>query len=379
MPIDILTNVKPGAPDAGARPIRFLSLDGGGMRGHYTAAALDFLCGRFASENKDGARFDLGRQFDGIVGASTGAIIAAGLAAGKSPIEIVEFYRKWGPQIFSNPIPDFEKMRGPSRWFGLASFMTRCLATPFNSDGKLREGLHEMFGDATLGTLYKDRSIALLIPTVDLSTHNFWVYKTSHLPGKHRDENVSVVDACLASSAAPYFFPVAYVDRPFVDGGLAANNPILLALIEAMEMTKDDDPKRPIEVVSIGTCPPPVGDHVTKNDRKWGFVQWRLVERFSATVLDAQVSMHVHTARFLLPHLDRNATIFRLPQSQPSKDQAEKLGLDRADAEALEILELRGRTDAQTVHSEVLKGTDARLSPLREIFSTVSIMKDEKE
>ncbi len=157
MTIDVLTNVKPGSTAGGARPVRFLSLDGGGMRGHYTAAALDFLCGRFAPENKDGARFDLGRQFDGIVGASTGAIIAAGLAAGKSPIEILEFYRKWGPQIFSNPIPDFEKMKGASRWFGLASFMRRSVTSPFNSDDKLREGLREMFGDATFGTLYDRR------------------------------------------------------------------------------------------------------------------------------------------------------------------------------------------------------------------------------
>ncbi len=320
--------------------------------------------------NNDGARFDLGRRFDGIVGVSTGAILAAGLASGLSPNEVLEFYRAWGPRVFANPVPDFQSISGFSKLFSLIKFVVAHASTPFNSDRQLRAGLESAFGEVTFASMFESRNIALLIPTTDLSRHKVWIYKTPHIVTKHRDNGTRLVDACLASSAAPYFFPIAYVDRPFVDGGLAANNPMMIALIEAMEMIKTER-DRPIEIVSVGTCPPQVGEHVTPESRHWGFTQWRLVERFSGAVLDAQVSMHFETARFLLPHLDRPITIFRLHQTEPNMEQVSKLGLDRANPEALGILELLGRTDGSVVHSEV--GRDSRLSPLRKIFSNVEI------
>jgi predicted acylesterase/phospholipase RssA len=203
-----------------------------------------------------------------------------------------------------------------------------------------------------------------------MANHKGWVFKTSHIPGKHRDEYTPLVDACLASSAAPYFFPLAFYGRPFADGGLVANNPLLMGAIEAMEMTPGEN-DRPIEIVSVGTCPPPVGDHATEETRHWGFQQWQVVRRFSETVLDAQVSTHIYTMRFLLNHLNRRITIFRLHQSEPNNDEAPKLGLDRADAEALAILRRRGKSDGEHIKSEV-DGNPA-LSPIRDIFSNVKI------
>ena len=47
------------------------------MRGLYTANVLNTLAERFAEKNRDGADFDIGRNFDLIVGASTGAFSPA--------------------------------------------------------------------------------------------------------------------------------------------------------------------------------------------------------------------------------------------------------------------------------------------------------------
>ena len=58
------------------KPYRVLSLDGGGMRGLYTASLLNTLSDRF------GNQLDVGKGFDLIVGTSTGSILAAGLVAG---------------------------------------------------------------------------------------------------------------------------------------------------------------------------------------------------------------------------------------------------------------------------------------------------------
>ena len=63
-----------------AKPLRVLSLDGGGMRGTYTATYLDRVAATFAHRRNVDA-LDIGAAFDLIVGTSTGGIIACALAA----------------------------------------------------------------------------------------------------------------------------------------------------------------------------------------------------------------------------------------------------------------------------------------------------------
>ena len=65
-----------------------LSLDGGGMRGIYTAAFLARLTDQFARIRGEPA-LDLGRGFDLITGTSTGAIVGCALAIGRPMAEVV--------------------------------------------------------------------------------------------------------------------------------------------------------------------------------------------------------------------------------------------------------------------------------------------------
>jgi patatin-like phospholipase/acyl hydrolase len=95
--------------DADQRPFRILSLDGGGIRGAFTAG---FLAG---VEERIG--HPVGRHFDLIAGTSTGGIIAAALAFGEPAERIEQFYLNHGPLIFSRP---WEKpthfLKRPLRW-----------------------------------------------------------------------------------------------------------------------------------------------------------------------------------------------------------------------------------------------------------------------
>ena len=73
---------------------RILSLDGGGIKGAFSAAALAVL------EETTGHRCV--DHFDLISGTSTGGIIAIGLGLGLSARAIADFYQEQGPIIFPN-------------------------------------------------------------------------------------------------------------------------------------------------------------------------------------------------------------------------------------------------------------------------------------
>ncbi|MBU6410221.1 MAG: patatin-like phospholipase family protein, partial [Verrucomicrobia bacterium] len=87
------------------KPCRVLTLDGGGMRGLYTATVLDVLAKHFAARRGVGA-LDIGKGFDLIVGTSTGGILATALAYGHPLKRVMDLYRIEGPKIFTDPMPD---------------------------------------------------------------------------------------------------------------------------------------------------------------------------------------------------------------------------------------------------------------------------------
>ena len=62
--------------------------------------------------------------------------------------------------------------------------------------------------------------------------------------------NVFMTDVALATASAPAFFVSHKVgEDTYIDGGIAANNPSLCALIQALRITNLED----IYVLSIGT------------------------------------------------------------------------------------------------------------------------------
>jgi patatin-like phospholipase/acyl hydrolase len=71
---------------------RILALDGGGIKGTFSAAVLAEW------EKETGLR--VADHFDLIAGTSTGGILAIGLGLGLSAEELLEFYKKRGALIF---------------------------------------------------------------------------------------------------------------------------------------------------------------------------------------------------------------------------------------------------------------------------------------
>ena len=189
------------------RPFRVLCLDGGGMRGIYTASYISHLARGF-SEKRGVGPLDVGAGFNLIVGTSTGAIIGCALAAGIPPERIVRLYRDYGARIFRRRVPAGMGLK-------LLMDVARRPSELRAGERVLRQALTECMSSTTIGDIYRNRNIALAMTAVDMSRHRSWVFKTPHdSNSNHRDDGYTLVDVCLASSAAPLFRSLAAIDTP---------------------------------------------------------------------------------------------------------------------------------------------------------------------
>lgn len=204
---------------------QILSLDGGGIKGLFSAAVLAHL--------EEDLNMNITDHFDLIVGTSTGGIISLGLGMGMRPREIVHFYVNKGPDIF------------PRKWFG---GLKRVFRSKFNP-GPLEEAVKECFRDKRLA----DSRKRLVIPSYNIGDNDVYLFKTPHHERLKRDFKVPAWKVAMATSAAPTYFPSFQdVDHiRLVDGGVWANNPVLVGIAEAVSML--DVPLQAIRVFSLGT------------------------------------------------------------------------------------------------------------------------------
>lgn len=214
------------------RRFRILAIDGGGIRGILPASILTEFERRHCGGGSIGDRFDM------IAGTSTGAIIALALAMGVPASRVLNIYMERGEDIFPAP-RRFRRIRHACR--ALASLRRyRYDRTP------LERELRTVFADRILG----EATRRVCVPSFDGFTE-VNVFKTPHHPDFRRDWREEIATVALASSAAPTFFSVyANGNRRFADGGVWANNPVMIALVDALacyELDRDQ-----IDILSLG-------------------------------------------------------------------------------------------------------------------------------
>jgi hypothetical protein len=194
------------------RPFRILSIDGGGIKGVFPAAFLAAL------EEATGKR--LADHFDLVAGTSTGGIIALGIGLGVPARDILAFYQRHGPTIFPKQ----------GRWHRMFRWVARSKYRP----KALRTALEAVFGHRRLG----ESETRLLIPSISAATGDVHIYKTPHHERLKSDYKQEAVDVALATSAAPTYFPVHRTPSgvQLMDGGLWANNPLMVAVVEAISL-----------------------------------------------------------------------------------------------------------------------------------------------
>ena len=200
---------------------RILAIDGGGIKGVFPAS--------FLATVEDSIGDNVGNYFDLIVGTSTGGIIALGLGLGLSAKQILAFYEESGPLIF----------RGNRR---LGWFRSKYSSAP------LKDALEACFGEKKLG----DSKKRLVIPSLSLQSGEVYIYKTAHHPRFETDYKVQAVDVALATTAAPTYFPIhqSAMGTPLIDGGVWANNPVAVSVVEAIAVL--EWPRDSLRILSLG-------------------------------------------------------------------------------------------------------------------------------
>lgn len=210
----------------GDQPFQILALDGGGIKGLFSAAVLA------AIEND--LKINITDHFDLIAGTSTGGIIALGLGLGMRPSEIVHFYMQEGPSIFGNRFG----------WRGLLQWV--CRKFP---QRRLQTAVQRCFGEKRLA----DSGKRLVIPSWNLDEEDVYLFKTPHHERLRRDYKVPIWQVAMSTASAPTYFP-AYqgIDHMrLIDGGVWANNPTMVAVIEAYSMLGVS--LEAMRVLSLGT------------------------------------------------------------------------------------------------------------------------------
>ncbi|MBW8060303.1 MAG: patatin [Solirubrobacterales bacterium] len=343
------------AADSPNDRFRILCIDGGGIRGLIPALVIAELESRL--QDRVGAEARISDYFHLLAGTSTGGLIALALTAPGREVtadRLSDLYTEDGPTIFHRtPFQRVATLGG--------------LIAPKYGASALRAVVEEVFGDAKLSEALRD----LVVTSYDMTNRDPYFFKRWRaLESEHRDH--SLVDAALATSAAPTYFPPHEVDgRALVDGGVFAANPVIAAIAESLkrstdkpaQLTRDD-----LLVVSVGTGLYEEGFSQSQV-RRWGKLGWIMPHGEDPPVLGAVLGGASdgadHWAHMLLNHprgagppspteIGRGPRFFRLQVQLPAS-----IAMDDAGPETLQ----KRLPDAAT---ELLRAHDKELSEIIE-------------
>lgn len=299
---------------------RILALDGGGLKGAFTASVIATW------EEQTGLR--VVDHFDLIAGTSTGGILAIGLGLGLTGKEMLDFYRTQGPLIF--PVTG---LRGRIHHF------LRHIVFPKYSQEILYRELEAAYYKNGSPVCLKDSLCRLVIPTYHAVAGASHLFRTPHHSDLTADANTETANAALATSAAPTFFTAAKIanmvaESSYFDGGVWANSPAMAAIIEAVCFLRI--PLERIDVLSIGTTEEPF---TVRKQTRAGIIGWLWKKRILNLLMNVQQESSLKLAKHLVgdPHFLR-VNEMTVPSSY-SLDCANEIG---------ELADLGNRTALKT-------------------------------
>ena len=315
--------------------LKILSIDGGGIKGVFPAKFLALL----EEEIGEG---QIHKHFDIITGTSTGGIIALALSLGIPAKKILELYKDNAHTIFGKK---------------------RCniFRRAFYSNKPLEALLKDIFKEYHNKDEHPridDAKTKLLIPIYSLTDGSTQVLKTPHASDLILDKHIPMYMAAMATSAAPTFFnPYSNNFKKIdsttvesftnkVDGGVYANNPSMIARIEAQ--TRLERELSEIDLLSLGT-----GQKIFSNAKKkkrWQVFYWIWKKRIIELFMQSQ-SQIVHNSISVLNNFNNYFNYHRIDLEF---DENFKVAMDEKNANKLEALAERATREYQKNCKDVL-------------------------
>lgn len=214
---------------------QILALDGGGFRGLAQA--------KFLAKVEQATGKKTAECFDLITGTSTGAILTLAVSLGIPAQSIVKFYVEDGKQIFP--------CNGLTRWWRKKKQWILSAHSSRNLEAALRKCLkREKFPEEE--PLLGDSVTRLVVPAYYMTQRKPYYFKTDHRLDYTNDYSRPMWEVAMATTAAPTYFPYFKSSRRehFCDGGLFANNPSMVGILEAEHILKVTRPR--ITVLNLG-------------------------------------------------------------------------------------------------------------------------------
>jgi patatin-like phospholipase/acyl hydrolase len=246
-------------------------------------------------------------HFDLICGTSTGAILAIAIALGIPAADLVKFYKENASLIF------------PKWLFKVLPRKARAVVTSIYGNKQLRRKLAEVYGSVNGGTppIIKDLKTMVCIPSFNGNDGCINILKTKHHTDYNRDYKLPAHEVALSSASAPVYFPPhsfsfeneygSGTNVNMIDGGIFANNPALIGILEATE--KLGYSFASIRLLSLGTGK---GRHIIKSSWKpkdiwyWLFPKPRLLD----IILDSQAQITEQYLLFLQKAIAKQSKTF---------------------------------------------------------------------
>ena len=317
---------------------RILSIDGGGIKGIVPAVVLLHL-EKLLKQLSNDQNSRIHDYFDLFSGASTGAIIIAGLLSPDknnhpkySPEEILDLYLENGHIIFNSSF--FQEIKSVS---GIVN-------VKYDPEG-LESVFEKYFGKSELKGLLKPS----LIPVYDLSRGKNYFFRQQKALTSPR-HNFYVKDLLRGATSALSYFPPAQIStvndrehRCFIDGGVFANNPALSAYAEFRYHNSNLHAKDTM-MLSLGT-----GRKTTNLDcevtANWGAAEWLYQGSYLTSNAVASASDYQLNAVY-----DNKPNYLRL---DASFDDEQSSSMDNTDKEYLDYLISLGESIVKEKQSEI--------------------------
>ncbi|MGF7179161.1 CBASS cGAMP-activated phospholipase [Tunturiibacter psychrotolerans] len=289
--------------------IQVLALSGGGYRGLYGATFFEHVEKHFGCA--------VSSKFDLIAGTSIGALLGVSLALEIPASVIAGKFIKHGPKIFDR--------RRMITWTKKTFF-----TAPY-SPKTLEEAIVDTIGRSNAQLSLKAVTKPLAVVAVNYTTGAPYIFRSKGLAGTAATD-ATVLEAVLASTAAPTYFPPQKVnDQTLIDGGIIANAPEVLAVSEACGTL--GWPLRDLYVLGMGTASRRKGAALDTSGSP-STISWMLRRELFQSTLSAQEVLAEAQCRTLLK--DRYYRVNR----EPSEAQAHSVReFDLATKEATKTLQ----------------------------------------